>query len=89
MDEAPTHADGVDEEDASDPRDQWTIFHFSLSNPTGPEQGDVARLLRSVANGLETLGDIQVEDITFSSEPTAGEDDLTVTVYYHRHPRRR
>jgi hypothetical protein len=89
MDEVPTHADGDDGGGARDPRDQWTISHFSLSNPTGPEQGDVARLLRSVASSLETLGDIQVEDITFSSEPTAGEDDLTVTVYYHRHPRRR
>jgi hypothetical protein len=85
----PINADDVDEQPALDPRDQWTVFHFSISNPAGPGQGDVAKLLRSVANGLETLGDIQVADMTFSSEPTAEEDDLTVTVYYHRHPRRR
>ena len=26
----------------ADPRDKWTAFHFSLSNPTGVDQGDVA-----------------------------------------------
>jgi hypothetical protein len=73
----------------ADPRDKWTIFHFSLSNPTGPEQGDVARLLRRASDHLEELGDVQVADITFSSEPTAEEDDLSLTIYYHRQPRRR
>ena len=73
----------------ADPRDKWTIYHFSLSNPTGPEQGDVPRLLRRAADHLEELGDVQVGDITFSSEPTAGEDDLNLTIYYHRQPRRR
>jgi len=72
-----------------DPRDKCTIFHFSLSNPAGPEQGDVARLLRRVADHLEEFGDVQVEDITFNAEPTAGEDDLSLTIYYHRQPRRR
>jgi hypothetical protein len=89
MDDIPTDTDDVDEEPALDPRDRWSIFHFSISNPTGPGQGDVAKLLRSVADSLETLGDIQVGDVTFDSQPTAEEDDLTVTVYYHRHPRRR
>jgi hypothetical protein len=73
----------------ADPRDKWTIHHFSLSNPTGRDQGDVARLLRRAADHLEGFGDVQVEDITFSSEPTAGEDDLSLTIYYHRQPRRR
>ena len=36
----------------ADPRDKWMIYHFSLSNPTGPEQGDVARLLRRAADHL-------------------------------------
>jgi hypothetical protein len=73
----------------TDPRDEWTIFHFSLSNPTGPGQGDVAKLLRRAADHLDDLGDVQVADITFSSEPTAEEDDLSLTIYYHREPRRR
>lgn len=69
--------------------DEWSILHFALSNPAGPGQGDVARLLRSLADQLDALGDVQVGDITFNSQPTAEEDDLTFTVYYHRQPRRR
>lgn len=70
----------------SDPRDKWSIFHFSLSNPTGPDQGNVPKLLRSLADQLEQLGDVLVIDITFESQPTEGEDDLQFTVYYHRTP---
>ncbi len=72
-----------------DERDKWTMFHFSQSNPAGEEQGDVAALLRRVAKSLEALGDVQVNDITFSSKVTGDEDDLTMTVYYDRTPRRR
>jgi hypothetical protein len=68
--------------------DKWSIFHFSQSNPKGPGQGGVAVLLRRVAESLDELGDIQVQDVTFRSELTDGEDDLTMTVYYHREPRR-
>jgi hypothetical protein len=69
--------------------DQWSALHFSQSNPSGPGQGEVAALLRRVADSLDELGDVQVKDITFRSEVTDGEDDLTMTVYYHRQPRRR
>jgi hypothetical protein len=69
--------------------DSWTISHFSISNPTGPGQGDVAALLRRAADSIEKRGDIDVQDVTFSSEVTGGEDDLTITVYYHEQPRRR
>lgn len=68
--------------------DNWTIFHFSQSNPSGEGQGDVSALLRRVADEIELLGDVQVQDITFTSSPTDAEDDLTVTVYYEREPRR-
>ena len=54
----------------------------SLSNPTGPDQGP--KLLRSLADQLEQLGDVLVIDITFESQPTEGEYDLQFTVYYHR-----
>lgn len=67
----------------------WTVLHFSQSNPAGEGQGEVAALLRRVADRLDDLGDVQVQDVTFSSEVTAGEDDLTMTVYYNREPRRR
>ena len=66
----------------------WTINHFSLSNPVGAGQGDVPALLRRVAAVLESLGDVSVQDITFSSDVTEDEDDLTMTVYYHPEPRR-
>ncbi|KTR38889.1 hypothetical protein NS263_12275 [Curtobacterium oceanosedimentum] len=67
----------------------WTINHFSRSNPAGTGQGDVAALLRRVAQSIDDLGDVSVQDLTFASSVTAGEDDLTVTVYYHPEPRRR
>jgi hypothetical protein len=67
----------------------WAIEHFSRSNPAGPGQGDVSALLRRVADTLDELGDVQVQDVVFGSEATAGEDDLHMTVYFHREPRRR
>ena len=69
---------------SNDPRDKWTMFHFSQSNPDGEGQGDVAPLLRRVADSIDALGDVIVQDITFSSEPTADERELLVTVYYDR-----
>jgi hypothetical protein len=68
---------------------EWLVSHFSQSNPNGPGQGDVPALLRRVADTIESEGDIDVQDIVFHSEVTEGEDDLTVTVYFHRQPRRR
>jgi len=70
-------------------RDEWTALHFSQSNPAGAGQGDVAALLRRVADSLDGLGDVTVQDITFHSNVTDGEDDLAMTVYYLREPRRR
>ncbi|WP_222122048.1 hypothetical protein [Curtobacterium sp. 9128] len=69
--------------------DDWTISHFSQSNPVGSGQGNVAALLRRVAGTLDGLGDVSVQDITFTSAVSEGEDDLTMTVYFHREPRRR
>jgi hypothetical protein len=69
--------------------EHWTIRCFSQSNPDGAGQGDVAALLRRVAASIEGLGDVQIQDLTFQSDVTGGEDDLTMTVYYHPEPRRR
>jgi hypothetical protein len=63
-------------------------MNFSQSDPSGDGQGDVPALLRRVAGSIEDLGEVNVQDIVFHSEVTAGEDDLTMTVYYHRQPRR-
>lgn len=73
----------------TDERDgDWTMFHFSQSNPDGPRKGSVPALLRRVADSLDELGDVVVHDITFHSEVTADEDDLTMTVYYERPSRK-
>ncbi len=68
----------------ADELDQWRAFHFSQSNPAGPGQGNVAALLRRVADTIDDLGSVQILDITFQLTPTADEDDLTLTVYYDR-----
>ena len=70
-------------EDSPPPIDRWTTNHFSQSNPTGSGQGHVPSLLRRVADSIERLGNVIVEDITFSTQPTADERDLAMTVYYH------
>jgi len=59
------------------------MSHFSQANPIGPGQGHLPSLLRRVADSIEDLGDVVVEDITFRSEPTADERDISMTVYYH------
>jgi hypothetical protein len=64
--------------------DEWTISHFSQSNPKGEVEGDVAALLRRVAGTLDEIGDVDVQDITIHTEVTDGGDDLTMTVYYSR-----
>lgn len=69
--------------------EDYSNLNFSLSNPKGEGQGDVAKLLRSLADSVESLGDVQIEDITFGSQVTGGEDDLHFTVYYQRDLRRR
>jgi hypothetical protein len=70
-------------------RPRHSINHFSISNPAGLGQGDVPKLLRSLADSLEQEGDVQVMDIVFHSEVTGEEDDLTFTVYFDSRPRRR
>jgi len=65
------------------PIDRWTMNHFSQANRSGHGQGHVPSLLRRVADSIEGLGDVIVEDITFRSEPTADERDISMTVYYH------
>ena len=64
------------------------VLCFAQSNPVGLGQGDVAALLRRVADSVEQLGDVQVQDIVFQIEVTDGEDQLTMTVYYLEKARR-
>jgi hypothetical protein len=45
-----------------------TIQHFSQSNPHGPGQDSIPALLRRVADTVEGLGDVVVQDIVFHLE---------------------
>ncbi len=62
---------------ASDIR-AWTCNHFSISEA----QGEVARLLRKVADSIDELGNIEILDVTFNSETVGRDPDATVTVYF-------
>lgn len=69
--------------DARTPDPRWSARHFSLANPRGPGQADVPALLRRVADSIERLGRIDVQDITFHPEmDDGGVAWPTVTVYY-------
>lgn len=61
----------------------WTARHFSQANPQGAGQGDAAALLRRVAESIEGLGPVEVQDITFHTEVTENGPWHSMTVYFH------
>lgn len=42
-----------------------TASYFSLSNPQGVEQADIVKLLRRLADNLESKGSADIIDVTF------------------------
>jgi hypothetical protein len=60
-----------------------TVQHFTQANPMGSGQG-IPDLLRRVAQTLESLGGVDVVDITFRSDIADDGDWAAMTVYYHR-----
>lgn len=62
----------------------WTVRHFSQANPAGPAQGDVPALLRRVADSIEELGRIDVQDLVVHKEITADGPWFSATVYFHQ-----
>ena len=61
----------------------WTIQHFSPSNGEGPERvRHVPPLLRRVADTIEGMGDVDIQDITFGTEITADGPEHYLTVYF-------
>jgi len=58
------------------------VFHLAHTNPHGESERDVAAILRRAADSIAELGDVDVLDITFLSEPVDGMDYLRVVVYY-------
>ena len=65
------------------PSKKWTINHFSQANPKGAGRGDVPRLLRRVADTIEKLGKVEIQDIVMHSEITESGDWYSMTVYYY------
>ncbi|MBL7490417.1 hypothetical protein I6A60_40205 [Frankia sp. AgB1.9] len=70
------------EDPAARRRDPWTAYHFSQSNPEGAGQGDVGALLRRVADPIDALGQVDVQDLVLHTDITADGDWHSITVYY-------
>jgi hypothetical protein len=62
----------------------WDIHHFSLANPKGHGQDDVPALLRRLAEAVDELGPVEVQDITFDTEVTEDGPWHSMTVYFHK-----
>jgi hypothetical protein len=62
----------------------WTIERFSQANPRGAGQGDVPSLLRRVADSIDALGVVDVQDLVMHTEIADDGDWPSLTVYFHR-----
>ncbi|WP_194920905.1 hypothetical protein [Catenulispora rubra] len=63
--------------------ESWTIRHFSQANPKGPGCDSVPALLRRLADSIEALGSVEVQDVAFASEMTEYGPWRSGTVYFH------
>jgi len=70
---------------ADDPKtpESWTTRHFSQANLKGPGQRDVPALLRRVADSIQGLGAVNIQDLTFGTEITEDGPWRHLTVYFH------
>jgi len=59
------------------------IHHFSQANPVSRGEADVPALLRRVADTIESLGVVCVQDVTFENDVTADGLWPSMTVYFH------
>jgi len=66
----------------SEAPENWTARHFSQANPAGRGQGDVAALLRRVADTLERLGSLEVHDLVKHNGATPEGDWPSLIVYF-------
>jgi hypothetical protein len=64
-------------------RTTWTVEHFSQANPAGEGQGDVPALLRRVADSIDALGKVEVQDLVLHTEVTEDGGWPWLTVYFH------
>ena len=61
-----------------------TAEHFSQANPAGPGQDDIPSLLRRVAESVETIGPVDVQDLILHTEVTEHGPWYSLTVYFQR-----
>lgn len=61
-----------------------TAEHFSQANPAGPGQDDIPSLLRRVAESVEAIGPVEVQDLILHTEMTDNGPWYSLTVYFQR-----
>jgi hypothetical protein len=59
-----------------------TTEHFSQANPAGLGQDDIPSLLRRVAETVEAIGPVEVEDLILHTEVTDDGPWYSLTVYF-------
>lgn len=57
--------------------ESWTVRHFSQANPKGPGCDSVPALLRRLADSIEALGPVEIQDVVIQSERTEFGSDPT------------
>ena len=60
----------------------WTISHFSLATPEGPDQNDVPVLLETLARHIADRGNITIHDITYRLDSNEFGYWPSFTVYF-------
>ncbi|MFJ4667944.1 hypothetical protein [Kitasatospora purpeofusca] len=63
--------------------DSWTVRHFSQANPAGPGFDSRPALLRMLADSIEALGPVEVQDVVLEAEMTEHGPWRSGTVYFH------
>ncbi|MFI5649233.1 hypothetical protein [Kitasatospora sp. NPDC051705] len=63
--------------------ESWTIRHFSRAKPAGPGCDSMPALLRRLADSIEELGPVEVQDVVIESEMTEHGPWRSGTVYFH------
>lgn len=61
-----------------------TAEHFSQANPAGPGQDNIPSLLRRVAESVEAIGSVEVQDLILHTEVTDRGPWYSLTVYFQR-----
>ncbi|MFE4610746.1 hypothetical protein [Streptomyces niveus] len=67
----------------TEPQKHWTVRHFSQANPAGPGRDSVPALLRRLADSIEALGPVEIQDVVIQSETTPDGPWRSGTVYFH------